>query len=42
MTEKRQIEIVLEDGFGRVQTRVTTKLSAPELMDKILELEDVE
>lgn len=41
MTEHK-IEIVLEDDFGRVQTRVTTKLSAPDLMDKILELGDVE
>ena len=39
---KRKIEIILEDDFGRVQTKVTTELSAPELMDKILELGDVE
>lgn len=37
MTEKREINIVLEDGFGRVQTIIKTKLSAPDLMDKILE-----
>ncbi len=37
-----EITITLEDDFGRVNTRVTTKLSPPELMDKILELEDVE
>ena len=39
---KRKIEIILEDCFGRVQTRVTTKLSCSELMDKILEIGDVE
>ena len=37
MTEHK-IEIVLEDGFGRVQTRITTELSAPMLMDKIVEM----
>lgn len=41
MTEHK-IEIILEDGFGRVQTIVKTGLSAPDLMDKILELGDVE
>ena len=41
MSEKRRIEIVLEDDFGRVQTIIETELSAPDLMDKILEvLED--
>ena len=41
MTEKREITIVLEDDFGRATTKVTTKLSPPQLMDKILEvLED--
>lgn len=29
--------IVLEDDFGRVQTRVKSELSVPDLMDKILE-----
>lgn len=38
MTEKRKITIVLEDDFGRATTKVTTKLSPPQLMDKILEL----
>lgn len=42
MTEKRQIEIILEDDFGRTQTIVKTELSVPQLMDKILELGDVE
>lgn len=37
MTEKRKINIVLEDDFGRVQTIIETELSAPKLMDKILE-----
>ena len=37
MTEKRKINIVLEDDFGRVQTIIETELSAPQLMDKILE-----
>ena len=37
MTEKRRINIVLEDDFGRVQTIIETELSAPDLMDKILE-----
>ena len=41
MSEKRRIEIVLEDDIGRVQTIIETELSAPDLMDKILEvLED--
>lgn len=37
MTEKRKINIILEDDFGRVQTIIDTDLSAPDLMDKILE-----
>ena len=37
-----EIAITLEDDFGRVYTRVISKLSPPELMDKILELEDLE
>lgn len=41
MTEKREININLEDDFGRATTKVTTKLSPPQLMDKIMEvLED--
>ena len=43
MTEnKRLINIVLEDNFGRTQTIVKTRLSPPMLIDKILELEEVE
>lgn len=38
MTENKQVNIVLEDEFGRVQTKITTKLSPPQLMDKILEV----
>ena len=37
-----EINIVLTDDFGRVMTRVKTKLSPPELMDKIMELEEIE
>lgn len=41
MIEKREITIVLEDDFGRSTTKVTNKLSPPQLMDKLLEvLED--
>ena len=43
MTEnERLIKIVLEDDFGRTVTKVKTRLSPPMLMDKILELEEVE
>ena len=38
----RKVTIVLEDDFGRTQTIVKTRFSPPMLMDKILELEDVE
>ena len=38
MTEKREITINLEDDFGRATTKITTKLSPPTLMDKILEV----
>ena len=41
MTEKRLINIVLEDDFGRTVTKVKTRLSPPMLMDKILELEEI-
>ena len=37
MTEKL-VNIVVEDDFGRVQTKVKSDLSAPDLMDKILEV----
>lgn len=40
--DKRFIKIVLEDDFGRTVTEVKTRLSPPMLMDKILELEEVE
>ena len=39
MTEK-QVIITLEDDFGRVQTSITTKLSPPQLMDKIMEIDE--
>lgn len=39
---KKQITIELEDDFGRVHTKVTTKLSPPELMDKILEIDEID
>jgi len=38
MTEKRSVNIVLTDDFGRVQTIIKTELTPPELMDKILEI----
>lgn len=38
MTEKRSVNIVLTDDFGRVQTKVKTNLSPPDLMDEILKL----
>lgn len=37
MSEK-QVIITLEDVFGRVQTSIATSLSAPQLMDKIMEI----
>ena len=42
MTEKRLVTITVEDDFGRTHTIVKTRLSPPMLMDKILELEEVE
>lgn len=39
MSEK-QVIVTLEDGFGRVQTSITTILSAPQLMDKIMEIDE--
>ena len=38
MTENKQVNLVLEDEFGRVQTTITTELSAPMIMDKIVEM----
>ena len=34
----KQINIILEDDFGRVQTIINSELSEPQLMDKILEV----
>jgi hypothetical protein len=42
MTEKRLVTIVIKDDFGRTTTKVKTRLSPPMLMDKILEMEEVE
>ena len=46
MTEKelpiRKVTIVLEDDFGRTMTAIKTRLSPPLLMDKILELRELE
>ena len=42
MTEKRLVTITLEDNFGRTVTKVKTRLSSPMLMDKIMELEEIE
>lgn len=39
MSEK-QVTVTLEDGFGRVQTSIVTSLSAPQLMDKIMEIDE--
>ena len=39
---ERLIKIVLEDDFDRTVTKVKTRLSPSMLMDKILELEDIE
>lgn len=39
MSEK-QVIVTLEDGFGRVQTKINTELSAPQLMDNILEIDE--
>ena len=36
MNEKRLINIVVEDDFGRVQTKVKSDLLLSDLMDKIL------
>lgn len=42
MTENKRINIILEDDFGRVQTIVSSKLSSPKLMDKILEIDEID
>ena len=41
MSEK-QVIVTLEDGFGNVQTKINTELSAPQLMDKLMEMLGVE
>ena len=38
MTKQKEVEIILQDDFGRVQTKIKTKYSPPDLMDKILEI----
>ena len=42
MTEKRLVTVTIEDDFSRTYTNVRTRLSPSMLMDKILELEEVE
>lgn len=42
MIEKRLVTITIEDDFGRTVTKVKTRLSPSILMDKIIELEEVE
>lgn len=37
---EEQVIVTLEDGFGRVQTSIATSLSAPKLMDKIIEIDE--
>jgi len=41
MTDKKQVNIVLEDDFGRVQTKTTTDTPIPELMDIILDVLEI-
>ena len=36
----KQVIVTLEDGFGRVQTSIATSLSAPQLMEKIMEIDE--
>ena len=40
MMSEKQVIVTLEDGFGRVQTKINTSLSAPQLMDKIMEIDE--
>ena len=40
MMKERQMIVTLEDDFGRVQTSIATSLSAPQLMDKIMEIDE--
>ena len=40
MMSEKQVIVILEDGFGRVQTSIATSLSAPQLMDKIMEIDE--
>ena len=37
---EKQVIVTVEDDFGKVQTSITISLSAPQLMDKIFELEE--
>lgn len=38
----RKMTIILEDDFGRTMTTVKTRLSPPILIDKIMELKELE
>ena len=40
MMSDKQVIVTLEDGFGRVQTSIATSLSAPQLMEKIMEIDE--
>ena len=40
MMSEKQVIVTLEDGLGRVQTSIATSLSAPQLMDKIMEIDE--
>ena len=40
MMSEKQVIVTLEDGFGRVQTKINTELSAPQLMEKIMEIDE--
>ena len=42
MMSEKQVIVTLEDDFGKVQTSITTILSAPQLMDKLMEMLGVE
>jgi hypothetical protein len=40
MMSEKQVIVIVEDGFGRVQTSIATSLSAPQLMDKIMGIDE--
>ena len=42
MMSEKQVSIIVEDDFGRVMTSINTRLSPPQLMEKILEVFDDE